>query len=73
MSKYTRKNDSQIDANQIIDYRNIELLTSLITNEGKILPRRLTRLTVKQQRQLSKAVKRARTLKLLSYTSNNRN
>ena len=49
---------------QNIGYRNIKLLRSFLTDYKKIKPRRLTRLTLKQQRQLSKSVKRARTLKL---------
>ena len=49
---------------QTIGYRNIKLLRSFLTDYKKIKPRRLTKLTLKQQRQLSKSVKRARTLKL---------
>jgi small subunit ribosomal protein S18 len=50
-----------------IDYKNIELLHSFLSDQGKIMPRRVTNLTVKQQRQLAKAVKRARILHLLSF------
>ena len=46
--------------------KNINLLQSCLTNQGKIMSRRMTNLTLKQQRQLSKAVKRARILNLLS-------
>lgn len=49
---------------QKISYRNIKLLRSFLTDFKKIKSRRLTKLTLKQQRQLSKSVKRARTLKL---------
>jgi len=49
---------------QKIGYRNIKLLRSFLTDYKKIKSRRLTKLTLKQQRQLSKSVKRARTLKL---------
>jgi small subunit ribosomal protein S18 len=58
---------SPIEPGYLIKYRDIELLHSFLTDQGKLLPRRSTRLTVKQQSQLSKAVKRARMLKLLSY------
>lgn len=51
----------------VIDYKNIDLLRRFITAEGKILPRRTTGLTAKQQRQLTKAVKRARILSLLPF------
>ncbi len=49
---------------QAIGYRNIKLLKSFLTEYKKIKSRRLTKLTLKQQRQLSKSVKRARMLKL---------
>lgn len=58
---------SPIEPGYIIRYRDIELLRSFLRDQGKILPRRSTHLTVKQQKQLSKAVKRARMLKLLPY------
>ena len=44
----------------IIDYKNIILLRKFITAEGKILPRRISRLTAKQQRYMAKAIKNAR-------------
>ena len=44
----------------IIDYKNVKLLRCYITAEGKILPRRISRLTAKQQRFIAKAVKSAR-------------
>lgn len=49
---------------QAIGYRNIKLLKSFLTEYKKIKSRSLTKLTLKQQRQLSKSVKRARMLKL---------
>jgi small subunit ribosomal protein S18 len=63
----SRKHLSPVEPGHIIRYKDIELLRSFVTNQGKILPRRLTHLTVKQQIQLAKAVKRARILKLLPY------
>jgi small subunit ribosomal protein S18 len=58
---------SPIEPGYVIRYRDTELLHSFLTDQGKILPRRSTHLTVKQQTQLSKAIKRARMMKLLSY------
>jgi len=58
---------SPISLNQKIDYKNIDLLTLFITDQGKILPRRVTGVTVQQQRKLSKAIKRARILSLLPF------
>ena len=50
---------SPISLNQKIDYKDIDLLTLFVTEQGKILPRRATGVTVQQQRKLSKAIKRA--------------
>ena len=56
-----------IGTNQKIDYKDIDLLKLFITEQGKILPRRATGVTVQQQRQIAKAIKRARMLSLLPY------
>nr|YP_011007025.1 30S ribosomal protein S18 [Phaeostrophion irregulare]WAM64312.1 30S ribosomal protein S18 [Phaeostrophion irregulare] len=48
-----------------IDYKQVDILLSFLTEHGKIRGRRSTRLTIKQQRQLSKSIKRARYLRLL--------
>ena len=58
---------SPLNPTEKIDYKNIDLLQSFLTDQGKIMPRRSTNLTVKQQRQLAKSVKRARILNLLSF------
>jgi small subunit ribosomal protein S18 len=58
---------SPLKPTENIDYKNIDLLHSFLTDQGKIMPRRSTNLTVKQQRQLAKSVKRARILNLLSF------
>jgi len=71
MNKLNKKNTSSLNAKHVIRYTDLELLNSFLSVEGKILPRRITKLTVKQQRQLSVAVKRARNLKLLPYVINN--
>ena len=60
-----------IGINQKIDYKDIDLLKLFITEQGKILPRRATGVTVQQQRQIAKAIKRARTLSLLPYVASN--
>jgi len=59
--------------NKMIDYKDIELLKLFITEQGKILPRRATGVTVQQQRQLAKAIKRARILSLLPFVGLNCN
>jgi small subunit ribosomal protein S18 len=52
-----------------IDYKDTKLLQRFLTPTGKILPRRLTRLSGIQQRALTKAVKRARHLALLPFVT----
>ena len=60
-----------ISINQKIDYKDIDLLKLFITEQGKILPRRATGVTVQQQRQIAKAIKRARALALLPFVAQN--
>ena len=60
---------SPLGLNQKIDYKDIDLLKLFITEQGKILPRRATGVTVQQQRKLSKAIKRARILSLLPFVA----
>lgn len=51
-----------------IDYKDVELLKDFITEQGKIIPSRITGTRAHYQRQLSTAIKRARFLALLPYT-----
>ena len=62
---------SLIGINQKIDYKDIDLLKLFITEQGKIFPRRATGVTVQQQRQIAKAIKRARVLSLLPFVAQN--
>jgi small subunit ribosomal protein S18 len=62
---------SLIGVNQNIDYKDIDLLKLFITEQGKILPRRVTGITVQQQRRIAKAIKRARMLSLLPFVAQN--
>nr|YP_010043235.1 ribosomal protein S18 [Corydalis shensiana]QPC56995.1 ribosomal protein S18 [Corydalis shensiana] len=50
-----------------IDYRNMSLISRFITDDGKILSRRVNRLTLKQQRLITLAIKQARILALLPF------
>ena len=52
-----------------IDYKDLETLKQYITETGKIVPSRITVTRAKYQRQLSRAVTRARYLALLPYTA----
>ena len=49
----------------IIDYKNIKLLRKYITENGKIMPSRITSVSQKKQRELSLSIKRARNLALI--------
>jgi small subunit ribosomal protein S18 len=64
---YYRRRLSPIKPGEPIDYKDVDLLRKFITERGKILPRRITGLTAKQQRDLTLAIKRARILALLPF------
>lgn len=50
-----------------IDYKNIRILSKFVSERGKIIPSRITNVSVKKQRELSQAIKRARYLGLMAY------
>ena len=52
-----------------IDYKDIRLLSRYVTEKGKIVPSRITGVSRKKQKELAKAIKRARFLSLMSYTN----
>jgi small subunit ribosomal protein S18 len=52
---------------RIVDYKDDKLLSRFLTERGKILPRRLSGVSARHQRQLAVAIKRARYLALLPY------
>jgi small subunit ribosomal protein S18 len=66
---FTRKKVSRLttDKTIVIDYKDPKLLRSFLSETGKILPRRITGNTARQQREVAVAVKRARHLALLPY------
>ncbi|MEO0407480.1 MAG: 30S ribosomal protein S18 [Cyanobacteria bacterium P01_A01_bin.135] len=66
---YYRRRVSPISPKEPIDYKDVELLRKFITDRGKILPRRITGLTAKQQHDLTYAIKRARLLALLPFVN----
>ena len=49
----------------VVDYKNLKLLKTYISENGKILPSRITNVSQKKQRELSVSIKRARNLALL--------
>ena len=66
----SRRRLPPIRSGEIIDYKNINLLRRFISEQGKILSKRMTRLTSKQQRLMTIAIKRARVLALLPFLNN---
>ena len=52
---------------QVIDYKDVKLLQRYISERGKIVPSRITAVSAKKQRELARAIKRARFLALLPY------
>lgn len=58
-----------VDGMDKIDYKDINKLKKYITERGKILPRRITGNCARHQRQLTAAIKRARNIALLPYTT----
>ena len=72
MSRYSRRRKyCRFSAEGIkeIDYKDLNLLKAYITETGKIVPSRITAVSAKKQRELAKAIKRARFLALLPYVS----
>ena len=69
--KSKKQKISPIGINQKINYKDIDLLNLFVSEQGKILPRRVTGVTIQQQRKLTKAIKQARILALFSFVSEN--
>ena len=53
--------------NKSLDYTDIDLLTQYLTEQGKILPKRITNLSTKEQKKITKNIKRARILSLIPF------
>ena len=66
-NKYKFKKSCPLSLNgaPVIDYKNIKLLKKYISDNGKILPSRITNVCQKKQRELSISIKRARNLALI--------
>jgi len=63
--KFNRKCPLSGKGAPIIDYKNIKLLKKYVSENGKILPSRVTSISQKKQRELSLSIKRARNLALI--------
>ncbi|MFQ6611623.1 MAG: 30S ribosomal protein S18 [Fidelibacterota bacterium] len=71
MTFQTRKKFCYFKENGIteIDYKDVKLLRRFITDQGKIMPRRVTGTSAKMHRKLVKAIKQARNIALMPYTN----
>ena len=58
-----------VDKVECIDYKDVNRLNKFTSDRAKILPRRVTGTCAKHQRELTTAIKRARQIALLAYTS----
>ncbi|GIM28962.1 30S ribosomal protein S18 [Clostridium polyendosporum] len=58
-----------VDKAEAIDYKDINKLRKYVTERGKILPRRISGTCAKHQRQLTDAIKRARNIALLPFST----
>ena len=66
MNTHKKSNFSKFKE-QNIDYKDIDLLRKFVNEQGKILSRRSTGLNAKQQKKVTKSIKRARILALLPF------
>ena len=57
---------------EVIDYKDVALLRKFISDRGKIRARRVTGVSVQEQRKIAKAVKNAREIALLPYSTSGR-
>ena len=63
--KFFRPCPLSIKGAPLIDYKNIKLLKKYISESGKIMPSRVTSVSLKKQKEVSKSIKRARLLALI--------
>ena len=66
---FRRRKSCPFSANDApkIDYKDVRLLQGFMSERGKIVPSRITAVSTKKQRELARAIKRARFLALLPY------
>lgn len=67
---FRRRKKAPLKPGETIDYKNVGLLRKFISEQGKILPRRINRLLAKQQRSMTRAIKAARLVALLPFVNN---
>lgn len=68
---FSRDPELEIDNIDLLNYKDTKVLSNFISDQGKILPRRLTGLNSKQQKRITKLIKRARIAALLPFVIGN--
>ena len=58
-----------MDKVQLVDYKDVRRLKNFVSERGKITPRRISGSCARHQRQLTRAIRRSRTVALLAQTS----
>ena len=71
-SRRPKKNPLKAAGVEKVDYKDINLLRQFISDRGKIRSRRITGVTVQEQREIAKAIKNAREMALLPYATTGR-
>jgi small subunit ribosomal protein S18 len=71
--RFVRKKVCRFTADGVayIDYKDVKTLRNMVSERGKIIPRRVTGTSARFQRQLTTAIKRARYMGLMPYTVDN--
>ena len=60
-----RRRPKSLPADQVVDYKDVEFLKKFVTEQGRMQPRRITGANAMQQRQIKRAIRRARVIGLL--------
>ena len=68
--QFFKKKNLSDNANFAIDYKDTKFLSRYISEKGKIMPSRITNVSAKTQREIARAIKRARDVALLPYVAN---
>lgn len=65
----SKKYANIVSNSKSFNYIDIDILTQYVTEQGKILPKRVTGLTTKKQREITKQIKKARILSLMPFVN----
>lgn len=66
-NKEQKKSEAKVEP--VVDYKDVRMLSKFISERGKIIPSRINSQPIKRQREIAKAIKRARILALLPFVA----